>query len=462
MTPTNSLSTIIRAVTEHAQPAPDTEALVTIDARTGQAVPRPSIFGMMTGDFIFFLVSNTRDQQKVVKGTKHVKYKEGQEELTLAIGYRGGCRPNQEWRLAQFFYKQSRSETAVADALARWLIEYFSSGTTSIDDFDAERASAAVTLATRAGQELGLELTIDLQLEAPGNLETVSLGTLLVSSRLKGSDEEEGIWFKAELEVDPQRVPRALLSQKKTFTDLLKKGVSRYCSDHVTLDAYYNELASEQIRQGLRDYLNDLLRPVGRRVGFLSLKPDTPDGLPRTFKGETVIEYRHHEYPEPIRIKVSVLMIPTSLTRYRAKGSPKLIEWLDKNLREVIDLTLFGLSYVDLLLEFPRLKDEIGRLMNQRAEEIGYVVKQLMTIPYLEPFEWLRRIDIEIKGSAQNNGQPAEAMFETSLSNFYVGLEIFLTARIKDLRGISHFLRPTSAPDLCKLPLRRSLFVARC
>jgi hypothetical protein len=31
-------------------------------------------------------------------------------------------------------------------------------------------------------------------------------------------------------------------------------------------------------------------------------------------------------------------------------------------------------------------------------------------------------------------------MFETSLSNFYVGLEIFLTARVKDLRGISHYL----------------------
>lgn len=433
------MSTIIRAVTEHAQPAPDTEALVTIDARTGQAVPRPSIFGMMTGDFRFFLVSNNRDQQRVVKGTKHVKYKEGQEELTLAITYRGSCRPRQEWQLAQFFFKQSSSETAVADALARWLIEYFSSGTTSIDDFDAERASAAATLATRASQELGLELAIDLQLETPGNLETISFGPLLVSSRLKGSDEEEGIWFKAELEVDPQRVPRALLSQKRTFTDLLKKGVSRYCADRVTLDAYYDGLASEQIRQGLRDYLNDLLRPVGRRVGFLSLKPDA-DHRPDTFKGETVVEYNHHEFPDPIKIKASVLMIPTNPARYKAKGSPKLNQWLDATLRDVINLTLFGLSYVDLLLEFPRLKDEIGRLTNQRAEEIGYVVKQLMTIPYLEPFEWLKRIDIEIKGSTQNNGQPAEAMFEMSLSNFYVGLEIFLTARIKDLRGISHFL----------------------
>jgi hypothetical protein len=438
MTQTYSLSQIIREATEHADPTSSKEALVTIDARTGQAVTRPTFFGTITGDFRYFLVSNNQDPNKIIRGTKRVKYKEGQEEITFVIKYEGGCRPGQEWWLAQCFFKSPSSEDAISASLAKWLIEYFSSGSLSIDDFYAERTNAGIALAKNAGQEYGLDLMINVQLEGADKLETIEVGPLLISSRLKGSDEEESIWFKAELEVDQQRIPRALLSQNKPLTESLKKGVRKYFADCISFDAYCKDLTTEQTRQGLRGYLNNLLKPAGRTVGFLSLKPDIDRQRP--FKGETVIEYQHHEYPDPIKIKISVLMIPTNPARYRAKGSPRLSEWLDDSLREVITLTLFGIPYVELLLNFEQLKKKISDAMNLRAEEIGYSIEQLMTILYLEPFEWLKRIDIEIKDTGQNNGQKSEAMFETSLSNFYVGLEIFLTARVKDLRGIAHYL----------------------
>lgn len=438
MTQTNFLSHIIRETTEHANPIPGKEELVTIDVRTGQAVPRPTFFGTITGEFRYFLVANNLDPHKIIKGTKRVKYKEGQEEIFFAISYEGGCRPKQEWRLIEWFFKSSRSEDAINDSLAKWLIEYFSSGTLTIDDFHAERVNAANALATKTAQEFGLELRITLQLEETSDLETLNIGPLLLSSRLKDSDEEAGIWFRAELEVDQQRTLRALLSRKKPLTELVQRGVRRYFADYITLDTCYGDLATEQIKRELSGYLNSLLKSVGRKVNFISLKSD--EIPPPPFKGETVIDYRHHEYPDPIKIRVSVLMIPVDRACYKAKGSPKLDDWLDTNLREVITLSLFGVSYVDLLLDFPLLKQKIDVAMNLRAQGIGYKIEQLMTILYLEPFEWLKRIDIEIKGTDSNNGQAAEAMFETSLSNFYVGLEIFLTARVKDLRGIAHYL----------------------
>lgn len=440
MTQTDSLNEIIRQVTEHAKPIAGNQELITIDARTGQTVAKPTFFETITGDFRVFLVSNNRDPKKNINGTKQVKYKESQEEIVFAIDYNGGCRPGQESWLAQCFFKSPRTEDAIRDALARWLIEYFSSAGRTIDDFYSERTKAAIDLATKAGQEFGLDLTIDLKLEGAKELETIEIGPLVISSRMKDSDEEEGIWFKAELEVDQQRILRALLNQKKPLAELLKKGVRKYFADCVTLETFYDELNSEQIRQGLRARLDQLLRPLGRQVVFLSLKRDLGDDPPQPFNGETEIDYRHHEYPDPIKIKISVLMIPTTVTRYKAKGSPKLKEWLDRNLREVIKRVLFGVPYVDLLLDFADLKKKIGDLMNRRAEEIGYTIEHLMTILYLEPFEWLKRIDIEIKGAASTNGQLAEAMFETSLSNFYVGLDIFLTARVKDLRGIARYL----------------------
>lgn len=440
MSKENSLSQIIREVTEHAKPIPGKEEVVTIDVRTAQAVDQPGFFGAMTGEFRYFLVSNNLNSHKIIKGVKRVKYREEQHEIVLTIAYEGGCHPGQERRLAQCYFESLLSEAAINDSLAGWLIEYFSSGTLTIDDFYAESANAAIALATKASHKFGLDLKIALGLEGTDTVDTIELGPVLISSRLKHSEAEESIWFKAELEVDQQRLLRALLSKNKPLTEILKKGVRRYLADHITLENFYKDLNTEQVKHGLSSHLNNLLKPLGRTVGFLSLKPADYDSHPQPFKGDTVIEFNHHEYPDPIQIKVSVLMMPTNPTRYKAGGSPKLSAWLDNSLREVITLALFGISYVDLLLDFAELKRKIDDSMNERAEAIGYHIEQLMTILYLEPFDWLRRIDIEIKGAAPNNGQITEAMFETSLSNFYVGLEIILTARIRDLLGISDYL----------------------
>ena len=432
MAQVNSFSIIIRHDTEHAKPAEGRQALVTINARTGQAVPQPGVFEALTGDFRYFMVSNNSDPTKVIKGTKRVRYKEGAGEIAFVIGYEGGCRPGQEWWLAERFFKTSPSDDSLKDALARWFIEHFSANTAGIDNFYSENANACIALATKAGQEFGLDLHVTLDLEETGKLETIDPGLLLVFSRMKDSDDDESMWLKIELEVDPQRIPRALLSQNRQFNELLEKGVRAYASAHMTLDTFYKDLQADRVRQGLRGHLDGLLRPFGRKVGYLSLKPDDAKRPPETFKGETVIEYRHHEYPDPIQVNISVLMKLESAARYKAKGSPGLEDWLKKSLRDAIDVTIFGVSYVDLLLDFTRLKLKIDELMTLRAEEIGYHIEQLMTILHLEPFERLRRIDVQVTGD--------EALFETSLSNFHVGLEIFLTARVKDPRGISGYL----------------------
>jgi len=443
----NSFNTIIRPETEHARPVEGMQALVTINTRTGQAVPLPGLLESLTGQYRYYLVSNTNDPTKVIEGKKTVRYKEAMGELAFTIGYKGGCRPGQEWRLAERFFKSSPSDDSVKDALAKWLIEYFTSGAATLDDFYSESANACVALATKAGQEFGLDLNITLTLDDTDKLETITPGLLLVFSRMRDSDDEKGLWLKAELEVDRQRIPRAMLNQKREYQEILEKGVRGYVSTQMALDSYYDGLQTDEVTQGLRGHLNVLLRPFGRKAGYLSLKPDKDAKRPpKTFKGETVIEYRHHEYPDPIQVNVSVLMTLESAARHEAKGSPELEEWLKTSLRDAIDITLFGVSYVDLLLDFPRLKQKIDESMTLRAGEIGYHIEQLMTILHLEPFEWLKWIDIQVEGD--------DALFPTILSNFHVGLEIFLTARVKDLRGISYRL---SAKQNVPQEMRREL-----
>jgi hypothetical protein len=439
MTTGNSLSQIIRPVTEHANPAIGYQALIVIDARSGQSVSKPTMFDSLMGDFRYFLVSNNRDPKSVISGIKQVRYKEGPGEIVFSITYQGGCPPGKEWWLAQCFFKSPRSEDGIRDCLAKWFIEFFASTGRTIDDFYAYEMKACTDLVAKAGQEFGLELRISLAVEGLGALQTIDLGPNLISSRLKDLDEEKSITFKVELGVDPLRKLRALLHQKTSLTEVVNKGVRYYLANSVTLDTFCDDLNSAQVKRELQAHLESLLQPFGRRAEFLSLKPEA-GASPQAFKGETEIEFIHHEYPDPIRIKVSALMSPVNRAVYFSNGAPDLNDWLNRNLRSAIDEVLFGVSYVDLLLTFPELKKRIDVAVSLRAKKIGYEVKQLMTVLFLEPFKWLKRIDIEIKDSSQTNGQSSEAMFETSLSGFYVGLEIFVTARVKDLRGIERYL----------------------
>lgn len=453
MNPTKPLSEIVRQVPDHVEATANYEKRVVINTDTSQAVSEVGFFQSFYGNFKSFIVTNNRNNQKIVSGHKSLKYREGAEEITFAIDYQGGCPPGSEMQLAQFFFRTSEADRTIGDSLGKWLIEYFSTNNRKIDQFYGEKDRAAGDLAAKAQSEFGLALTVTVDVAGATQLETVAIGPLALSSRLLGSDEEEQFSVKAELEVDPQNKLRAMLNQKTSFTELLKKEVKQYLATRVTLQTYYEDLNSDRVKRELRDHINGPLQQFGRRVAFISLKPDLKGGEPRPYNGETIVQYKHHESNEPINLKISVLLKPCDATRYRAKGSPQLSTWLQSNLDEAVTLSLFGVSYVNLLLDFRGPKQRILAEMSRRAESIGYKIEQLMTMLSMKQLIWTKGFDIEIKNT---EARPNEAIFETNVSGVYVGLEVYLTAKVRDLRGVSRYLT-TDLPQKMKEAIVRLL-----
>ena len=443
MIQTISISEIVRKVSDNVEPKLY-EHRVVINTENGQATPAPGIFDYVFGKFNYYLVANSKSL-KVIAGRKTVKYREGSEEVVFAVEYKGGCAPGCESQLAQFFHRTTGSDKPIADGLGQWLIEFFTTNGYPIDQFYAKRKTAARDLTAKAQSEFGLALTITLEVENFKKPETVDIGPLVLSSRLLDCDDEEKLSIKAELAADPQNMLRAMLNQKTSPTDVFKKGVRQYLANHVTLETYYNDLNSDRVKQRLGDHLDSLLEPFGRRIAFISLKPEG-GAKPPPHNGETTIEYKHHESTEPIKLKISILMTPQDATRYRAKGSPALPGWLQQNLEEVVRRALFGFSYVNLLLDFSPAKEKIIKEMDRRADSIGYKIEQLMTMISVEPNIWLKGFDVEIKNT---ESKPSAAMFATSVAGVYVGLEVHLTAKIKDLRSIARYLT-TDLPQKVK------------
>jgi hypothetical protein len=440
---TNNVSQIIREVTEHTQPISVREQLVNIDVRSGQAVAQTTTLGSFNGNYRYFMVANNSDPDKVIRGTKRVKYKENQEEIYFTISFVGGCQVGQEWWLAQCYFKATWSESTIGNSLAAWLFEYFSSVPLGIDAFSTEGAKAEAVLATQAGQKFGLDLKVTIELEGIEDLKNTNIGPLVVSSRLIDAEQVK-ISLTAELEPDETNLPRFLLSRNKPVDELLKKTLRDFSARNLLLETYFHELGTPHVTQLVTDYFNVCLRAVGQRVRYLLLKPD--EQPPSSYKGETELDFLHHDYPDPIRIRVSGLMLPTNPALYRNRNFPDLRDWWDQHLRETTDRVLFGVSYVDLLLDFPKYKEQIDREMGRRAENIGYGIGQLITALFPNLDALLKGFELSIAATNSSNGYHNETMFDTSLSNFQVGLEVFLTARVLDLRGIAQYL--TSKPDV--------------
>jgi len=439
----SNVSSIIREVVEHTTPTAGREELITIDVRSGHAVSKSTFLDAFTGNYRYFLVSNNTDAEKVVRGTKRVRYKENGEEIHFTISFVGGCRVGQEWWLAQCFFKSSWDEAILGDRLAGALFDFFSVIPDGIDGFSQQKINAEANLATQAGQVFGLDLKITIELEDANELGFTTLGPLLVSSRLLDTDQAD-IVLSIDVEPDGTNLPRFLLSKNKPVDELIKKGLRDFAEKNISLAAYFSQLETLEITRLVTDHLNLSLKSSGRKVRYLLLKPG--EEPPRSFKGETEIDYLHHDHPDPIKIRVSGLMIPINLVLYHNKNLPDLSGWWNQNVREVLDRVLFGVSYVDLLLEFAQYSGQINREMSLRTEMMGYSSQLLLTalFPNLEAL--VKGFELSITASENSSDRRNETMFDTSLSNFQVGLEVFLMVRVLDLHGVSKYLN--SEPDI--------------
>ena len=273
MSETKPLSNIIWKGTDQSVPKGGFEQRVIIDGRTGTVTTSPPKL-ITPGLYHYFFVATSDDPSRIMSGTRQLKYKEAGEEIVFAIDYSGGCPRGQEGLLAQFYYRTADPEEAIRDTLAKSFIEYFSSSGRTIHEFFPQRNLAAFEITTKASQAFGLDLTITLRVDTPSQIETLEIGPVIITSRFSDSDEEESFWLRAELEVEQAHLLRALLNQGKPLTDLVKKCVRKYLAESVTLEMFYTDHNNEHLKQGLREELNKLLKTAGRKVSFISLKPD--------------------------------------------------------------------------------------------------------------------------------------------------------------------------------------------
>lgn len=441
MTNTINLDKVIRRLDGEAfVPVEGEQLLVTIDIRTGKSVRKS--FGMrLAGNYRDYLVSNDLDPSASGSGKLlpyFVRDVQNERTLSLDIGVSTCfCPQGQEERLAESLQGEQSPSQYFADWLERWVREFIPPGDEGrfIDTYVAARGPLETHLARRASQQTGLRLLpkVSLSGEAAVPPEIV-VGPVEVGVRLQDYKQQQSLTVEAGLILDEAHYVRAHVYQERRESpeELFKRQLKEYFAQHVTFEQFSRELQYPQVKQPMLQALSGALLQVGRRVSFInfSTSKENITEAPREFVDVT-FPY-HHTIPgrsQPVVIHNKVQLYCENSVAFLASGVTDLEAWVKSNLNVILKRHLIGRTYVDLLLRFTTLEQNIKRELSARAGVIGYKVDHLVAIPHLKELDLVNPFDRSFDGT-----------FETKLDKFEVQLKFDLRLRIPNLQTVEKYL----------------------
>jgi len=441
MAQTYPLDCVIQKVAAGVKSTSDAQKVIIIDAKKKQAVEKRPILGL--GDLRHYLVSNNSDVRNIAQGEVFsFQLRDLESNVGISVSYQVSCRPGNEQKVAVALFDPAYSPgEALENHIKRWLIEFSYDGLPKfITSYFADRDSLQGRIRNKAMEETGLDLQVKLFLDAEKSFHPIRVESDRLPVRVLDYAEEQDLMFQAELDVDEENKTGAILNFSKNLQlqQLIPQEVKKYIKQQVTMQQFCIELNRGEVKQALVKHLNEVLKPAGRKVGAIVLEAKPSEDLQFYFQDHMDVPCSVQQYPNPIIINNKVQMILKDIAKYKAAKSPDLRAWLQDKLGQVIPQLLFDAKYINLLISFQPLKETIEKALRDEAEAIGYALKQLITIPDLEPIKWKENFTIDTEGT-----------FETRLSNVHVKLHIVVTARINNLEEIETYLnRQQNVPKL--------------
>lgn len=435
-----ALDKIIRPVQSRPKVLSTSEKFVMIDCKTGKATAARPWFGF--GEVKSFLVVNRNaDVHTVEHQVPTIPVHEIENDRSIGLNFTCwvSCSEGKEEKVAEALYDPEQSVSDKFDRLIRrWVDDVVDVNPTDfIHRYFERKKELCDKIVELARTQIGLNLQIRLVLEGEDTSFAVrEIKTESFHIRVKDYHEQQDLNITCQLDIEPSTKIYANVYRKRVdrLKDTLMRQTQLFFEHNVTLEQFYDDLNQREIVDPLKKVLNERLRREGRMVGFFHLESTSSDSAQKEFEYESDVNVKVQEFPERITIKNHARMKRTNVAIYKSKGSPKLDEWLNAQLNEIIPDTLFYEKYINLLIQFRRsdddddgsdsLKKKIRNKLSEEANKIGYELKYLTTIPNVKPLTWLEPFTIVVDGS-----------FETNISNFFVKLNIPITVRLVTLEN---------------------------
>jgi hypothetical protein len=440
MNSSTNLDPIIRKVDSYVTALSGEESLITIDSTSGTAIEK-NFFVRLGGNYQDYLVANNKNPSRKAGGKSSYYVRDAQTERTLAIdiAFDASCPEGQEARVAEALHGTQTPGNVLASLLQRWVHEFIPSGDEGkfIDSYDAVKDQLKSHIAARAQAQTGLELKPVVSLTRHSSVaREIVVGPIEIGIRLHLYPKEQKMTVEAGLELDTDNYVKAFVFREgqESAEELFKRRLKEYFFQSVTLDQFTRDLQYPSFTQPILASLSTTLKQVGRRVRFINMSTTVGDNDPPPPELVRVTyNYQHfiHGRTQAVVVQNTVQLYSEDSVTFRASNVANLETWVKDNLDVVLRRNLIGKTYVDLLLRFAPVVQEIKREMSVRAASIGYRLDHLLSIPSLTEIDLKKPFIIE-----------AEDTFETKLDGFEVQLKFTIKLRIPKLESVEKYINP--------------------
>ncbi len=426
----NKFDDIIKNVKRNVEPFSSDQKLVIIDLRNRIAVDKAKWFGKT----MFFHIANNKNGNNYFQSELvcHISdFTTGNKPIGIHINYKASCNPGNEETLCEAFFDADSPEFVLKNRFEKWLNEYVKlQGNDFLSQYYQLEQKLAQYIKDKALNEVGLNL--ELRLSLKGKPETVSIN-IKFPVRLKDCDERFDIKLSTELLLDEENMLKESRPSHSVsdLEDIFKEEIQKHTMLKMTLDGFCKGMElSGDYEDDITDILKRLIKQDGRKIGFLSIEPIIP-AAPIEFldmdeeENYTDIKCRILEYPDPITVKNKLQLDLANVGKHIASKVTDIKVWVKEKLERIIREELFNAKYINILLEFDPIKKKIEEKMKEEAVKIGYDIKQIVTVPDLEPLKLKENFTID---TSERN-----TIFQTIIPNVKVKLRIIITARIDDL-----------------------------
>jgi hypothetical protein len=444
MLQTHPIDQIIRQVEKGTIAKLETEKLLIVERKKSEIrihQKQPLFSSLIGGSFTHYIVANDKDasnkaEYKGLICTIDNFSSTVDQRIDIAITYQATCSAGQEEKVLEALGISGSPGKELDRRIKKCVAEYSKEQAARFfKNYQGEIARLCSEIQDKIEDEVGLNLRVRIRLAQEDELKSYAIPPFSFMVRVKDSDDEFDLQLATELLIDEVNKIEAILSSGRLplVVNLIKDEVRKYLRQNISRSNFYAELETS-VRGQLIDHLMPLLVQYGRQINYLTLKSSAIADAPEEFTEiERSVDCEIQD-PEPIAFKISnILQLkPENIAKYRMSKVPNLSQWVQEKLNQIIKEELFGKQYIDVVLEFNAIANRIRAAMEVAALEIGYSVKQIVSIPKLEEIELTKEFDSKI----------LEGEFSLKDPNVKVKLNIISRLRIKDLRGIADIISP--------------------
>jgi hypothetical protein len=359
-----------------------------------------------------FVVSNTLNIQPQLKDI--VKYKQAQ-----ILDLKTWLRENLEHLIQEYLFDYEYTKL--------WI--EFSNFISTIQEKLKNKADAI-------GYSVKLALTLPNDFKP--EIKSVPIASSYFPVLVADYEREINFRFSTNLLLTSDGEQKALESLREVpkLENILKDEVRRFLRQNISLYALCYRF-SESVRSYLVEHLNTVLAKYGREIEYFTPDIDKNILMPEFLLIKHDVRCEITEYPEPININNTLEVEPLlenaegkpledSIVKYKKAQISNLQMWFREKVNKVVKQELFNKKYIDILLNFEPIQENVKKGLEEEAGKIGYSIRLITTVPDLKP----------LKLKSEGFKFERNETFATKQGRVKVGLKIVVLGRIEDLKKI--------------------------